>query len=58
MPIRHDTKKHPFCMSFNKLFVKDGLQDNHWFGHSVMKPVDFMGPKNKIFNERRRLLFQ
>ena len=27
-------------MSSNKLFVKYGLQDNHWVGHSVMKPVD------------------
>ena len=28
-------------MSSNKFFVKDCLQDIHWFGHSVMKPVDY-----------------
>ena len=33
-------KENPFCMSSNKLFVKYGLQDNHWVGHSVIKPDD------------------
>ena len=27
-------------MSPNKFFVKYGLEDNHWYGNSVMKPVD------------------
>ena len=27
-------------MSFKIFFEKYGLQDNHWFGNSVMKPVD------------------
>ena len=29
-------------MSYIKLFLKYGLQDNNWVGHSVMKPVDDM----------------
>ena len=27
-------------MSYNKLFLKDGLHDNNFVGKSVMKPVD------------------
>ena len=27
-------------MSSARLFLKCGLQDIHWVGHSVMKPVD------------------
>ena len=38
--LKHDNKKTPFCMSSNKLFLKYGLQNNNWVGHSVMKPVD------------------
>ena len=40
MPLKRNTKKNPFFMSFNELFFKDGLKYNHWIGHSVMKPVD------------------
>ena len=40
MPLKRDIKKTPLCMSSNKLFLKDGLQDNNWVGHSMMKPVD------------------
>ena len=39
MPRKRDTKKTPFCMSSKTLFLKDGLQYNHWVGHSVMKSV-------------------
>ena len=27
---------------FYHFFFKDGLQDNHLVGHSVMKPVDYV----------------
>ena len=40
MPIKRDTKKTPFCMSFNRVFSKDDLQDNNCVGHSLIKPVD------------------
>ena len=39
MPLKRDTKKNPYFISSTKLFLKDILQDNHWVGHSVMKPV-------------------
>ena len=32
--------KPPFCMSYNNIFLKDGLQDNHWLGHLVIKSID------------------
>ena len=38
--LKCDDKKTPFCMSSKKFFLKDCLHDNHWVGHSVMKPVD------------------
>ena len=34
-------------MSYNKLFVKDGLQYSHWVRHSVMKHVDDMVFQNR-----------
>ena len=40
MLIKRD-KKNPFCTSSDKLFLKDGKFDNIWFGHLVVKPVDF-----------------
>ena len=40
MPLKRDTKKTPFCMYSNKLFLKDGIQDNHWVGHLVMRLVN------------------
>ena len=40
MPMKHDTWKNQFCMSSNKFFIKYGLQNNHWFGKSLMKPTD------------------
>ena len=39
MPLKRGTKKNPYFISSTKLFLKDILQDNHWVGHSVMKPV-------------------
>ena len=50
MPLKHDTKKTPFYMSSNNLFLKDGLKDNHWVEHSVMKLVDAV-----ICKERKAL---
>ena len=38
-------------MSSNKLFIKDGPQDNHWVGHSVMKPVDYV-----VFQNRKSMI--
>ena len=40
MPLKSDTKKNPFCMSYTRFFLKYGLHNNHWVGHSLMKPVD------------------
>ena len=40
MPLKRDTKKTPFCMSSNKFFLKDGIHNNDWVRHSVMKPDD------------------
>ena len=40
LPLKHDTKKTPFCMSSNKLFLKYGLHYNHWVVKSVIKPFD------------------
>ena len=31
---------NPIFMSSITLFMKDGLQDNHWVGNSVINPVD------------------
>ena len=42
MKCQSNTIKEPILLSSHKLFVKDALQDIHWFGHSVMKPVDYM----------------
>ena len=39
-PLKRYTKKTPFCMSYSKFFLTYGLQDNHWVGHALMKPVD------------------
>ena len=39
VPIKCCTKKKPFCMASNKLFLKDVLQDSCWVSHSVMKSV-------------------
>ena len=39
----HDNQKRykkDFCMYSNKLFLKYGLQDNHWVGKLLIKPVD------------------
>ena len=40
IPLIHNKNKTPFCISSNKLFLKYGIQDNHWVGQLVMKPVD------------------
>ena len=40
MPLKRNTNKTPFCVPSNKLFLKDGLHDNHWVGHPVMKSID------------------
>ena len=50
MPLKHDSKKIPFCMSYKKLFLKDGLQDNHWVGQSSMKWVDRWGKNDERDN--------
>ena len=34
-------------MSYNKLFLKYGIQDNHWVGHLVMKLVDSVSYKKR-----------
>ena len=40
VPLKCDTKKTPFCMFSNQLFLKDGLHNNNWVGNSVIKHVD------------------
>ena len=40
VPLKHDTKKTPFCMFYNRFFPEYGIQYNHWVGNSLMKPVD------------------
>ena len=40
MPLKRNTKKNPFCMSYTNLFLKGGLQDHNWVSKSVMKPVE------------------
>ena len=39
VPFKRDNKMTPWCMSSNKFFLKDGLQNNHRVGDSVMKKV-------------------
>ena len=34
-------------MSSNKFFVEYGLQDNHWVGNSLMKPIDAVVFQNR-----------
>ena len=41
-------KNNPFYTSSEKCFLKDVNRDNHWVGHSVMKPVD-----DEFFQRRR-----
>ena len=61
MPVKFDTKNHPFCTSSEKLFLKDGNFDNHWVGHSVIKFVDaeFFQIRNetKERGERKMMTF-
>ena len=53
MPVKCDTKKKFFCTSSEKLFLKDGKFDNIWFGHLVVKPVDFQSfQRIKYIKER------
>ena len=33
MTLQRNTKKNLFCMSSNRFFLKDVIQDNHWVGH-------------------------
>ena len=40
VPLKRYSKKTRFCMSSDELFLKDCLQNNHWVGKSVIKPVD------------------
>ena len=40
VPLKRNTKRTIFCMSSSKLFLKYGLQYNHWVGQSAMKSVD------------------
>ena len=40
MPVKFDTKNNPFCTSSEKLCLKGEIFNNHWFGHSVMTPVN------------------
>ena len=40
VPLKHDTKKTPFLMSSNKLFLNYGLKYYNWVRQSVMKSVD------------------
>ena len=42
MQLKCDTKKTPFCMYYNRLFLKYGIHYNNWVGHSGIKPVDAM----------------
>ena len=39
LSIKRNFKNTKCCMSSNKFFLKYGLQEKHWFGHSGMKPV-------------------
>ena len=51
----HDNQKRykkDFCMYSNKLFLKYGLQDNHWVGKLLIKPVDdVVFLKRKVIRE-------
>ena len=41
-------------MFSHMLFLKDDLQDNHWFGQSVMNPIDDQAfQKVKIIRESK-----
>ena len=40
MPLKRDNKKTLLGISYNKFFFEDGLHNNHWVGHLLMKPVD------------------
>ena len=39
MPIKCDKNKNPFCTSSKEKLNNRNI-DNHWVGHSMMKPVD------------------
>ena len=47
VPLKHGTKKISFFMKYSRLFLKYGLEENHWVGHSVMKPVDVVAFQKK-----------
>ena len=47
MPTKRNTKLKTLCKSSDKLFLKFGLQDNHWVRQLVMKPVDSVVLKYK-----------
>ena len=40
VPMKCDNKKTQFCISSNKLCLRDGLKDDHWVGHSFLEPLD------------------
>ena len=40
MPLKRNTKKTKFFISYNKFFLKYGTNYNHWVGHSVINSVD------------------
>ena len=52
MPLKRNTKKNPFFMSSKKILLKYGLQDNHWVGHSAMKPVDDVAAEKRKSTRR------
>ena len=31
---------NPFCVSFDKFYLKDNNETSHWVGHSKSKPLD------------------
>ena len=39
VPQKWDTERTPFFCLLT-IYFKDGLQNNHWVGNSVIKPVD------------------
>ena len=41
-------KKNFFCKSPHKFYLKDKNPKNHWFGYSLMKPIDV----DELFNRR------
>ena len=56
MPLKRNTKKTKFFISYNKLFLKYGTNYNHWVGHSVINSVDAVTFQKKKITKRKQQL--